>query len=243
VWEETMKIQHHRHSQPLSPNQSIFSLLSKFCWLGLLTSAISLSLQDSSSAASLVKSTFDNDLDGWTEIAIGQPKSKGFTATGGNPGGFFLFKDTGPGGSALSAPDKFLGNWSSYLSVSYDHKVFDTGSFSDVIPQWILISGPGGSAEWNGPTISSQSDWQTFTVPISETSWTVTSGTWAALLSEVTSFQIRAEHFDTNLPEQEGYDNIVLTPKSVSSVPEPTILLGLFAVVGLSFLTQRQKIA
>jgi hypothetical protein len=245
VWEETMKIQHHRYSQPLSPNQYIFSLLSKFCWLGLLTSAISLSLQGSSSAASLVKSTFDTGLDGWTENADNQSPGDSFISTGGNPGGYLFHEDTGPGISNLIAPDRFLGDWSAYQSISYDHKVFKTGVFSEVGPQSMLIQGPGGSARWFGDVVSSPSGWQTFTAPLSEEFWIVDSGSWSKLLSEVSRFEIVAEHFLTVQGfEEEGYDNIALTPKpDPKSVPESATLLGLFAVAGLSFLTQRQKIS
>lgn len=189
-----------------------------------------------------VDSTFDTDLDGWTTDS----PLMTWVAAGGNPGGYAQFNDAAPAGGFFIAPAKFLGDWSSLNStgaISYDQKVFRTGGFVGRGERSIIISGPGGEARWFGPLAPATCpadpacDWNTFSAPLMEAAWSLTSGTWGALLTDVTSFRILMDLYTTTRPgDIEGLDNVKLALKD-AAIPEPTtiLLLGLgLTVLGYS---------
>jgi hypothetical protein len=167
--------------------------------------------------AQYASSTFDTGLDGWTSDA---PQIT-WEASGGNPDGYVRFSDEGAGGTHVLAPQKFLGDWSSLdgmESISFDHRLFDVGSGTvGFLPYDVGISGPGGEATWEGPTPSGPTDWLSVIVPLTQDEWSITSGAWEALLSNVTEFRIRIEVVNNAAGhpsgEIDGIDNVVLTPE------------------------------
>ncbi len=170
----------------------------------------------SQASAPLAQSTFDTGLDGWT----GNPEELSWASTGGNPGGYARWQDIGANSLPLSAPDSFLGDWSLLDGVgfiSYDQKVFSTGSYTDRGSFHVAISGPGGYAVWSGPVAPDGCpglpgcDWTTYVVPLVESEWTLTSGTWSALLADVTALQINPELYgNISGAEIQGIDNVLL---------------------------------
>jgi hypothetical protein len=162
-------------------------------------------------------STFDTDLDGWTCDTSGCS----WAATGGNPDGHLRFQEGGDGTTEAVAPGTFLGDWSDLDGVGnifYDHSIISegTGVFG-YDPYYVRISGPGGSAEWEGDTPSGATGWLSITAPLDESEWTVTSGTWSALLADVTDLRIRIELVQNSggaSDEVDGIDNICLNTKS-----------------------------
>jgi hypothetical protein len=102
----------------------------------------------------------------------------------------------------------------------------------------VKISGPGGSALWQGATPSGATDWVSLSAPIMESEWTVT-GTWLDLLSNVDALQIRIEMVDNDSGPRDvtGLDNIQL-----SSVPIPaTVWLFGSGLLGLVGMARRKK--
>ena len=167
-----------------------------------------------------VSSTFDSDVDGWTGDNVGEFS---FGAPGGNPDGYLRFDDLFSLGGFAIAPSKFLGDWSALDgsgAIRYDQRVISAGSHTGSVFRRILLSGPGGSAEWQGPFPCGgqfcTTPWETFFALLDESVWTVTSGTWAALLADVTDFRISADQFITMnpTPDAEGLDNIQLEQTS-----------------------------
>jgi hypothetical protein len=137
----------------------------------------------------------------------------------------------------VSAPSKFLGDWSSLNGtgwIEYDHRIFDSGPNPVFeIPYEILISGPGGSAYWRGGYPSGQTDWVHFEANLVDSEWVVTSGTWSGLLTDVTQMLINVEQVsNVGLGEIDGIDNIAL-------VPEPGTLI-LLAIGGLAIMRRRR---
>lgn len=172
--------------------------------------------QDVAPPAIPVESTFDANLGGWT----GHPSEVSWVSTGGNPDGFARWQDAVSASPPLTAPNEFLGNWSSLDGVgfiSYDQKIFSTGSFTSRGSFKVGISGPGGSATWYGPQAPNSCPgqpgcgWTTYFVPIIESEWTLTSGSWSALLSEVNGLVIHPELYSNILgTETQGIDNVRL---------------------------------
>lgn len=150
-----------------------------------------------------VCSTFDADFGGWT---FASSPDFYWAASGGNPDGYVRFHDSGPAGNRAVAPVEFLGDWSALDGVgeiSYDLRLSSMRICTDEIPPYemlpfnIDIAGPGGSAEWNGDTPSGVFDWVRVVAPLVESEWTLTSGTWAELLADVTRLRIAVEIVET----------------------------------------------
>ena len=82
-----------------------------------------------------------------------------------------------------------------------------------------MISGPGGQATYTGP--APQTAWATYTAPINASSWTVNSGTWDAILKDVTSVKIRIEgvlNTANGALDVDGIDNVRLQGTGVAEV-------------------------
>jgi len=165
------------------------------------------------SAGAQTCSTFDADLEGWTCDTSGCS----WVATGGNPDGHLRFDEGGDGTTEAIAAVTFWGDWSDLDGVGniyYDHSIISEGTgVYGYDPYYVRIAGPGGSAEWEGDTPSGATGWVLITVPLVESEWTVTSGTWSALLADVTDLRIRVELVKNSggaNDEVDGIDNVCL---------------------------------
>lgn len=168
---------------------------------------------------------FNTGLEGWTAVGDG---SISWQATGGNPGGYLQAVDPALGiNTDAAAPMPFLGDWSSLDGIgwlSVDLTIISGGNVTD--GEMFQISGPGGAAYVLWPITAGppHGQWDTFSVRMDKSAWTMTSGTWEGLLLNVQSLLIDLEHI--NGVETTGLDNVVLTP-------EPCTLF-LFAFGGLA---------
>lgn len=131
--------------------------------------------------------------------------------SGGNGGGYARVTDqSGPNSYAL-APSRFRGDWTAFDGngrVTIDLRILDPGSVNTGAPEFIRLSGPGGSAYVAlDPADIPVSDkvWKTFEYPVEAAFWTVDTGTWSELLAEVSECRIDLE-FYTGL-ETVGFDN------------------------------------
>ena len=186
----------------------------------------------SGNAIGAVITTFDSDLEGWTSNTTTEIT---WTSPGGNPDGYARFDDATINDTYLIAPARYLGDWSGLVGtdISYDHNVLSMTPNSPAPAAYtVKISGPGNDATWTGATAPSRPGWDTVTVPILESAWTVNSGTWAGLLADVDNLSIRIEHW-SNL-DTAGVDNITL------AIPEPATL-SLLALGGLAMLRRRRR--
>jgi hypothetical protein len=187
------------------------------CGLGLL--AVAASAQPISLP---VTSTFDGDLDGWTE----EDCCLSYASSGGHPGGYASFFDGSfATDTHILAPAKFLGDWSALDdagALSWDHTVVDFGSFVELATLGAVISGPGGQAVFDSRILPWPGEWQTIVAPLLRSQWTMRSGTWSALLANVTEVRIQIEAVvwdqDEWPQEQTGIDNVRL---ALGELPEP----------------------
>ena len=176
--------------------------------------------------------SFDADPQGWT-LSDGDLT---YVSTGGNTGGYINTTDTNSNDMALHAPAAALGNWSQYLggTLSFDalntnNRQSDYGGFGTV-----TISGNGQTVTFDlAASISNPPNnglWTSYSAVLSQAVW---GSNLASVLSNVTSFTLSTENFNSvSFPdEQVGIDNFSVT--SVSNVPEPETYVMLLAGLGL----------
>ena len=174
-----------------------------------------------SASASGVTTSFTTGFEGWTFV---NPSGSSWQSSGGNPGGYVRFDDLGPAnGGQFLAPASYLGNWTSYDgvgSLSADAQLFVLPPQAFAFPSF-SISGPGGSAFWTASVPSGPFGWTTFTAPITASQWSIRSGSWAAILANVTQLLIFMPASSVG-GEITGIDNVTLVP-----APGVGALLGL----------------
>ncbi len=197
----------------------------------------------------LASSTFDTSLDGWTSNT---PSQIAWQSTGGNPGGYIQFTDSTGDSTVVFAPSSFLGNYIALgvTSTSFDDNIIAESQVESVGQYEIDLSGPLGSATFLGsqPSSTYPTGWITVTAAISDTAlpsgWTVTSGSWLGLLSDVTQYQIPIELVTNNQSgswtDVEGIDNVTLTG-SPAAVPEPASLSLMFTFIGVLGLARLRR--
>ncbi len=187
---------------------------------------------NSVNAATVATSEFSSGADGWT---WGAPNpSMSWQLTDGNPGGYIRYDNNQGGDCGIYAPSTYMGNWGNLgvNELSYEVNIFTTGSVYLVGHYQASISGPGGEASWLGPQPDPTTPWKNIIIPISEASWTVNSGSWNAIMADVTNLRIEMAYYNNWGPfEITGIDNV-----SLSAVPIPgavwllgTGLVGLVA--------------
>jgi choice-of-anchor C domain-containing protein len=164
----------------------------------------------------VASSTFDVNLDGWT---CRYDSSCTWDAAQGNPGGVLASNTPSlPAPNWTDAPAKFLGSWTTLNGVGtlkFDYRVATLGDGGlAAINYRVDISGPGGSAFWTASYTVTVTPWETFVIPIDPVSWTVSSGSWLALISNVTLLRINAEavgNFGGGIGDINLIDNVVLS--------------------------------
>lgn len=120
----------------------------------------------------------------------------------GNGGGFLLVEDKSGVHSYGLAPALFLGDWSAYHGAGYVTVDIRLAYYSGTCvgsPEFIRISGPGGSAHVSlepEEIPTGHYTWETFVFEIDPSVWTVDSGVWEDILAEVTECRIDLEYFD-----------------------------------------------
>lgn len=131
----------------------------------------------------------------WSFTSTGGVTNPG---SGGNGGGFCRVVDAA-GTSLAFAPARFLGNWSTLNgtgALTIDLRLVSLTGPVVGSAQFIRLTGPGGVASvalTPAEIPVSTLVWKTLRYPLAAGSWTVSSGTWAGLLANVTECRIEAE--------------------------------------------------
>lgn len=166
-------------------------------------------------------STFDLDTEGWIESGIGSANGTlSQVASGGYPGGYLQWQDSGDGAVFVDAPPSFLGSWSDLDGIgklSFDQKVFLIGSTDKRLRFEHLtvdLGGPGGSsATWDivHPDAATKevTEWRHFAIPLDPSQWKLgKKGTWSTLLSDIQSLRVRIEGIAFSGVDITGLDNL-----------------------------------
>ncbi|MCC6650731.1 MAG: hypothetical protein IT348_06240 [Candidatus Eisenbacteria bacterium] len=179
--------------------RACFSLLAL-----LLTAALALP------ASAAVLTNFDTGLDGWT---VTGDNASVWSAAGGNPGACLSVNDLATGDNNLSvAPAPYLGDWSAMGagdSLSVDVRLVKISGTDVPLPWLFRIEGPGGAAHALVGTFPPFGVWTRYSVSLSSAQWVLESGSWPALLANVTSLLIASEYI--NGTEDVWLDNVLLT--------------------------------
>ena len=156
---------------------------------------------------------FDSGFQGWTT-----PDTSTFwQPNGGNPSGYVQkvdFFNTQNKDAYIYAPESVLGNWLRYdgiSTLSFDHRIFDTGDLGFFVNYEVILSGPNDMATWHGPVPIGATQWVSFEIPLASHAWDI-NGNWLDLLSDISNLQIRMEVV-SNIDDGEvtGVDNVKLT--------------------------------
>lgn len=209
------------------------------CW-GKIIFSISLSIAYSNAAfATVISSTFDNGAEDWTGVGA---VSISWQSSGGNPGGYLRFDDTGPDGYRAAAPGAFLGDLSIFNqgTFSFDYRVLNnTPGNPDFAGIVRIYSSTGGFATADLiPSLSSSTtstNWATYSLPLVAPLWgIILESEWQELLADVAWIDISMEPGD--FPDASALDNVILSSASSPPVDEPATLalLGL-GLAGIGF--------
>lgn len=183
--------------------------------------------------ASVIRSGFDVDLEGWTAFDGGNPV---FVASGGNPGGYLEMTDTTGGSMQAIAPAPFLGNRTGFLGGSLG---FDAIQLNQDPSDWsgfgtVRLTGGGLTAFLDlAPDGEPGRVWNSYSVVLDAALWSGDS--LAAVLADLTSISIELEDHD-GISEVVGFDNFFLRTADDGQVPEPATLglLGAALAAGLA---------
>jgi len=179
-------------------------------WLAAVTGVVC--------ADAIISDFEDGTMQGW--VAIGDVAGVTNPGTGGNPGGFLRMVDEAIGKVCwVLAPAVYHGNWHGMTALSADltQVSFSGSQFCTV---QFVVSGPGGQYSYTFGERPPLGAWRTYGVSLVESLWTRNSGSWDALLDNVTDLKITLE-FITGA-ETNGLDNVALT----GDCPETTIGLA-----------------
>ncbi len=169
-----------------------------------------------------VESRFEEGHDGWrvTGDVEEETTKPTYHNEGGNPGGYLSGEDKEKGQTWFwIAPDKFLGDKSSYLggSLTYDLKQEPATNLFE--REDVTLAGPERTLHYKYSEKSDYPDttWTHYEVPLRPDEWmvkgsddTATSRQMRAVLSELENIHIRGEYRAGN--DVGGLDNVILRP-------------------------------
>lgn len=178
-----------------------------------------------SGSAQIVDDFENNRLNQWYSEGDG---SASVDETFGNPGSSLEIDDNATGDINYAiAPGRYLGMWESSeedtLSVDFYVQSNDPDTVRSDLPVFEL-SGPGGHASSFIGLDLPRNTWNKVSISLDSTQWTIHSGSWKALMNNVTLFRIRAEFIHGN--ESVFLDNITLTISPVRQVINEDICSG-----------------
>lgn len=150
-------------------------------------------------------------LDGWNFQNAGSVAS---ITTDGNPPNCVRINDAA-GLTKAIAPPKYRGNWSAWYGngdISFDMKIVSTATEVLANPYVFRLAGPGGEVTRNltaAQILTAKNAWATFHAPITDTAWTLVSGSWATLMPQVGEITLTLEFI--NGTETVYFDNFCIT--------------------------------
>ncbi|MBL7925543.1 MAG: T9SS type A sorting domain-containing protein [Bacteroidia bacterium] len=161
-----------------------------------------------------VCSPFDSldGFDGWNFVNTASIAS---VNTFGNPPNAIKINDKSNVLSYGYAPPKFRGNFHTLNdtgTISFDVRVNTSLTTLSLPPHFIRLAGPGGQATFPitaADAAAMKNVWHSFSIPVVDSLWTITSGTWNALLNNVTVIEIALEYYN-GTSETVYFDNFCI---------------------------------
>jgi hypothetical protein len=168
--------------------------------LRALASLLALSPFTPAQVQLIASSDFEAGMQGWTEDRPTRGDVQ-WISSGGNPGGYLEFNDSGSGSSSwIVAPQTYLGNWSRLNGAGillFDQRVIVHSGCATFPYAVDLADGSGNYAIWRGALAARDFTWRRVAVPLDPALWSVT-GSWTSLLANVTRLRIGVELVNNN---------------------------------------------
>lgn len=164
-------------------------------------------------------STFDGGLEGWTRMPSRKDSGLSHQHVGGNPGGFLLISNIGPG-TKLIAPPRYHGNLLPFDggTISFDARYIEAGDDEIRAAGFdfglITIDGSGQTAMQQIATSPPTARWNTYRGSFTAAAFGVSPADWKAILADVTGLTINLNAFRGVPNEALAFDNILLRPGS-----------------------------
>lgn len=182
-------------------------------------------------ASADVVSTFDANDEGWTILSftnlstdnfgIAGTYTAGYSATGGNPGGYIFNTDPDGGDATFSAPAAFLGNKLAALGTNFTYDLSHDGANNYTATDLIFVGNGGQRLLWqSSPALAPGTPFITVTVSLAPSAqWHVNTSNGALatntdfqnIFASLTAIYIRGEY--TTGSETDRLDNVVLVPE------------------------------
>ena len=164
-------------------------------------------------------STFDGGLEGWTRMPSRKGSGLSHQQVGGNPSGFLLISNIGPG-TKLIAPPRYHGNLLRFDGgvISFDAKFIEAGDDEKRAAGFdfglITITGDGRTATQQIAASPPTARWNTYRGSFTAAAFGVPEDQWQAILADVTGLTINLNAFRGVPNEVLALDNILLRPGS-----------------------------
>lgn len=174
-----------------------------------------------------VTSTFDADMDGWSETPTSDEVT--WQSSGGNPDGFLQFVDTLGGPTWITAPPKFHGSWAAYTTFCWDQKMI---AGSDLFQPQVTIWGRNGTnVTWWPDSTTGPTDWVHLVMPlqgaIQGSNMTIQDpAVFQSILSDVTNVTIMIDGSPLLGGDIEGVDNVMLAASVLLCASDKTVECG-----------------
>lgn len=162
--------------------------------------------------AKTISSTFDKNLQGWSE-APGTTGATHWSKTGGDPGGFLAWRTGEFSGMMLEAPDKFLGDMHRYYKGTFSFDYYTKSNFNG----YVGVTFKAADGTYVSGSVQTYGDqWHNFSISLN--SHDLFDHPSAGEIKHVLSNLVEVDFYlSVSIDVSGGLDNITFAPRDRSA--------------------------